>query len=71
MLVFLTEYYVGVIERRRIRLARHVARVEEKRNSSRVLMGKLEGKRKIGKHSRRWQNNIRVDFKNLDRTACI
>jgi hypothetical protein len=30
-------------------------------------MGKTDGKRQIGKHSRRWENNIRVDFKNLDK----
>jgi hypothetical protein len=30
-------------------------------------MGKPEGKRPIGEPCRRWENNIRVDLKNLDK----
>lgn len=39
----------------------HVARV----GACRVLMGKPEAKRPIGKPSRKWENNMRVDLKNL------
>jgi hypothetical protein len=38
--------------------AGHVARMEEKRDAYRLLMGKPEGKRPLGRPSRRWVNNI-------------
>jgi hypothetical protein len=34
----------------------------EKRNSYRILMGKPEGKRPIGRHRCRWEDNIRMDL---------
>jgi hypothetical protein len=34
----------------------------EKRNSYRLLAGKLEGKRTLGRPSRRWVHNIRMDL---------
>jgi hypothetical protein len=36
-------------------------------DACRVLMGKPDGKRLIGQPSRRWENNIRVDLKNLQK----
>jgi hypothetical protein len=39
---------------RRVRWARHVARVEENRNAYRVLVGKAEGKRPLGRPRPRW-----------------
>jgi hypothetical protein len=46
----------------RMRLAGHVARMGEKRNVYRLLVGKPEGKRPLGRPRRRWVNNIRMDF---------
>jgi hypothetical protein len=40
----------------------HVARMEEKTNAYRVLVGKPEGKRPLGRPMRRWENNIRMDL---------
>ena len=40
---------IRVIKSRRIRLARHVARMAEKKDAYRVLVGKLERKRRIGR----------------------
>jgi hypothetical protein len=34
----------------------------EKRNAYRLLVGKPEGKRPLGRPRRRWMNNIRMDF---------
>jgi hypothetical protein len=34
----------------------------EKRNAYRILMGKPEGKRPLGKPKRRWVNNIKMDL---------
>jgi hypothetical protein len=45
------------IESRRIRWAGHVARTGEKRNAYRLLVGKPEGKRPLGRPRRRWVGN--------------
>jgi hypothetical protein len=37
----------------------HVARMREKRNAFRLLVGKSEGKRPLGRPKRRWVDNIR------------
>jgi hypothetical protein len=49
---------IRMIKSRRMRLARHVARIEEKRNAYRLLVRKPEGKRPLGRPRRRWMNNI-------------
>jgi hypothetical protein len=43
-----------MIKSRRMRWARHVAEMREKRNVYRVLVGKLEGKRSLPRPRRRW-----------------
>jgi hypothetical protein len=40
----------------------HVARMGEKRNAYRILVGKPEGKRPLGRSRHRWANNIKVDL---------
>jgi len=52
---------VLVIKPKRIRWAGHVARVGEERGVYRVLVGKQEGKRPLGRPRRRWVDNIRMD----------
>jgi hypothetical protein len=47
---------------RRMRWAGHVARMREKRNVYRLLVGKPEGKRRLGRPRRRWIDNIKMDF---------
>jgi hypothetical protein len=39
----------------------HVARIGEKRNACRILVGKCEGRRSLGKPRRRWEYNIKTD----------
>jgi hypothetical protein len=48
--------------RRMMRWAGHVVRMDEKRNAYRLLVGKPEGKRPLGRPRRRWVNNIRMDL---------
>jgi hypothetical protein len=36
-----------------------------KRNACRILVGKPEGNRPLGKHRRRWENNIKMDFREI------
>ena len=50
-----------VIKSRRMRLAGHVARMGGERGAYRVLVGKPEGKRPLGRPRRRWVDNIRMD----------
>ena len=49
-----------VIKSRRMRWAGHVARMGEERGGYRVLVGKPEGKRPLGRPRRRWVDNIRM-----------
>jgi hypothetical protein len=53
---------VRVIKSRRMRSARHVARMGEGRGVYRVLVGKHDGKRPLGKPRPRWEDYIRMDF---------
>jgi hypothetical protein len=39
----------------------HVARMEEKRNACRILVGKPEGKIPLRRPRRRWADNIKAD----------
>jgi len=47
-----------VIKWRRMRWAGHVARMGEGRDVYRILVGKPEGKRPVGRPRRRWEDNI-------------
>jgi hypothetical protein len=46
----------------RMRWTDHVARIGEKRNAYRLLVGKPEGKRPLARPRRRWVDNIRMDL---------
>jgi len=46
----------------------HVARMGERRGVYRVLVGKPEGKRPVGRPRRRWEDNIKMD---LQEVGCV
>jgi len=48
-----------------MRWARHVARMDEERGAYRVLVGKPEGKRPLGRPRRRCVDNIRIDLQEV------
>jgi hypothetical protein len=48
-----------------MRWAGHVARIGEKRNAYRILVGKPEGKRPPGRPKRRWVDNIKIDLREI------
>ena len=48
------------LKSRRLRWAGHIARMEQSRNAYRVLVGKPEGKRLLGRPRRRWEDNIKI-----------
>jgi hypothetical protein len=54
-----------IIKSRRMRWAGHVARMREKRNVYRLLVGKPEGKRPLGRTRRRWIDNIKMDLSEI------
>jgi len=48
-----------------MRWAEHVAHMGERTDVYRVLVGKPEGKRSIGKTRRRWEDNIKIDLQGV------
>ena len=56
---------VRVIKSRRMSWAGHVARTFEERGVYRVLVGKPEVKRPLGRPRRRWVDNIRLDLQEV------
>ena len=53
---------VRVIKSRRMRWEGHVERMEEGRVVHKVLVGKPDGKRPVGRPRRRWEGNIKMDL---------
>jgi hypothetical protein len=53
---------IRMVKARKMRCAGHVARMGEKRNAYRLLVGKPEGRRPLGRTRRRWLDNIRRDL---------
>jgi hypothetical protein len=53
---------IRIIKSRRMRWVGHVAGMGEKRNVYRLLVGKPEGRRPLGRPRRRWMNNIKMDL---------
>jgi hypothetical protein len=56
---------VRVIKARWMRWAGHVARMREVRGVYRVLVGRSEGKRPLGRPRRRWEDNIKADLREI------
>jgi hypothetical protein len=50
---------------RRMRWAGHVAYMEETRGVYRILVGRLKGRRALGRPRRRWENNIKKYFQEV------
>jgi hypothetical protein len=53
---------IRIIKSRRMGWAGHAARMVEKRNVYRLLVGKPEGKRPLGRPRRKWMDNIKIDL---------
>ena len=54
-----------MIKSRRLRWAGHVARMKEGRSAFRILTGTPTGKRPLGRPRCRWEDNIRMDLKEI------
>ena len=53
------------LKSRRLRWAGHVVRMIQSRNVNRALVGKPEGKRPLWRPRRRWEDNIKMDLKEV------
>jgi hypothetical protein len=60
--LYSSPHFIRVIKSRRMRQAKHVTRMGERRGASRVLVGRPKGKRPLGRHRRRWEDNIKMDL---------
>ena len=58
-----------LLKSRRMRWARHVACMGQGRGVHRVLVGKPEGKRPLGRPRSRWEDNIKMDLQGV-REGC-
>ena len=65
LLAWTSPNIVRVIKSRRMIWAGHVVRMGEERGVYRVLVGKPEGKRPLGRPRRRWVDNIRMDLQEV------
>jgi hypothetical protein len=55
-----------MIRSRRMRFARHVGQIREKRRAYKLLVGKPEGKRPLRRPKLRWVVNIKLDLGELE-----
>jgi hypothetical protein len=53
------------VKSRRMRWMGHVARMGQEREVCKVLVGKPEGKRPLGRPRRRWEDGIRMDLREI------
>jgi len=53
---------IRVIKLRRMKWAEHVPRMVERRGVYRVVVGKPEGRRPLGRPRHRWEDNIKMDL---------
>jgi hypothetical protein len=56
---------IRMIKSRRMRWTGHVARVGENRKAGRILVGRPEGKRPLGRTRQRWMNNSKMDLREI------
>jgi hypothetical protein len=59
------KYYFRVLKSRRLRWARHVACMGESRVAYRILLGKFEGNTLLGRFKGRWEDNIKIDLRQV------
>jgi hypothetical protein len=56
---------IRIIKSRRIRWAGNLARMGQKRYAYRILVGNPEGKRPLARRIRRWEDNSRMDLRDV------
>jgi hypothetical protein len=56
---------IRVIKSRRMRWAEHVAHMGKGRGACRILVGRPEGRRPLGRPRHRWEDNIEMDLQEV------
>jgi hypothetical protein len=56
---------IKIIKSRKMRLVAHVVGRGEKRNAYTVLVGKAEGKKPLRRPRRRWEDNVKMDLREI------
>jgi hypothetical protein len=56
---------IRMMKSRTLRWAGYVARMGARRKTYRILVGKPEGKRSLGRPRRRWVGNIKIDLREI------
>jgi hypothetical protein len=54
-----------MIMSRRVKWAEHIARMGDKKNTYKILVGKPEGKSPLGRPRRRWVNGVNIDLREI------
>jgi hypothetical protein len=62
-ILYLSPNIIRQIKSRRMRWVGHVARMGEERKVYKVVVGKPEGKRPLGRPRHRWEGGIRIDLR--------
>jgi hypothetical protein len=57
---------IRAIKLRRLGWAGHVARIGDSRGAYRILVGKPEGRKPLGLHRRRWEDNIKMYLREVE-----
>jgi hypothetical protein len=57
---------IRIFKSRRMRCAGHLALMVAKRNAYRILVGKPEANRPLGRSKRRWAVHIKMDFREIE-----
>jgi hypothetical protein len=63
--LYSTPGIVRVIKARRMRWAGNVPRMGEVRGAYKILVGRPEGRRPLGRHRRRWEDNNKTDLREI------
>jgi hypothetical protein len=56
---------IGMIKSRKMKWVEHVVCIGAKRNVYRIFVGKPEEKRPVGRSRRRWEDNIKMDLREI------
>jgi hypothetical protein len=64
--VYCSSSIIRMIKSRGMRWAGHVAHMGEKSYAYRILVGNLEGRRPLGRPRRRWEDNIKMDLREIE-----
>jgi hypothetical protein len=63
--LYSSQNIIRAVKPRRLKWTGHVARMGERRSAYRVLMGKPERKRSLGRPRSKWEDTIKMDLKQL------